>query len=185
MLPAFAIGAPMPKLIITISGLIGTGKTTLGDRIGEKLNIKHISRTHKVISGSRDVLEFAKKATPSFEKAFDKGIVDEAKEQDCVVTTWLSPWLIKDPSVRVWLYADLEARIKRKAAELKMTNAEAKKYVIERDSFNKANFKKLYGIDIEDRHNFDMLLNTSKLSIDQCADTIIFLSLEKEKKRFK
>lgn len=173
------------NLIITISGLTGSGKTTLGDRVAEKLNIKHISRTHKAFVQSKDVIEFTKKATKSFEKSFDNSIVEEAKGQDCVVTTWLSPWLIKDAQLRIWLYADLDSRIKRKAKEMDISSGKAKRYIIEKDMLNKKNFKKLYNIDIEDRYNFDAMLNTSRLNLEQCANLIIFLSLQKEKKGFK
>lgn len=175
----------MPHLVITISGLTGTGKSTLGDRIAERLNIKHITRSHKAVSGSREVVEFTKNLTADYEKAFDRDTILAAEGQDCVVTSWLGPWLIKEATVRVWLYADLGSCIKRKMEELKVSAAEAEKYVIEKDSLNKARFKEIEGIDLEDRHNFDMLINTSKLSIEQCADMIIFLSLEKDKKRFR
>jgi cytidylate kinase len=173
------------NLVITISGFTGTGKSTLGDRIAEKLKIKHITRSHKAVSGSKEVVEFTKKLTVGYEKAFDKETVLAAKGQDCVVTAWLAPWLIKDATIRVWLYADLNTCIKRKAKEMKVSVPEAKRYITEKDSLNKIRFKEIYSIDLEDRHNFDMLLNTSKLSIDQCADMIIFLSLEKDKKRFR
>ena len=175
----------MPHLVITISGLTGTGKSTLGDKIAEKLKIQHITRSHKSVSGSKKVIEFTKNLTAGYEKGFDKETVLAAKGLDRVVTAWLAPWLIKDATIRVWLYADMDVRVKRKADEMKISKAEAKKYVTEKDELNKVRFKKIYGIDLDDRHNFDMLLNTSKLSVDQCADMIIFLSLEKDKKRFR
>ncbi len=87
--------------------------------------------------------------------------------------------------MRVWLYADLASRIKRKAEEMKISTAEAEKYINEKDNFNLVRFKEIYGIDLEDRHNFDMLINTSKLTVEQCTELIIFLSLEKDKKRFR
>lgn len=173
----------MDNLVITISGLTGSGKTTLGEKVAEKLNLKHISRTHKAYSSNRDVIEFTKKVTQSFEKSFDKSIIQEAKKQDCVVTTWLGPWIIKNARLRVWLYSDLKSRIKRKMHEMNISDNKAKRYITEKDKYNKANFRKIYGINIEDKNNFDILLNTSKLDLEQCANTIIFLSLQKEKKK--
>jgi cytidylate kinase len=182
---SFAIGDSTSNLIITISGLTGTGKSTLGDSIAERLKIKHITRSHKAVSGAKEVVEFAKNASVSYEKEFDKETVLAAKGQDCVVTAWLAPWLIEDATVRVWLYADLAARIKRKAEEMKISAAEAEKYINEKDNFNLIRFKEIYSIDLEDRHNFDMLINTSRLTVEQCTELIIFLSLEKDKKRFR
>jgi CMP/dCMP kinase len=176
----------MPKkLIITISGLTGAGKTTLGDRISRKLGIRHIWKTHKAFVDKAKVVEFTKKATVSFEKSFDSNVVKEAEMQDCVVTTWLSPWMIKNATVRVWLYADVSSRIRRKSRELKVPMPKAKEYVLEKDKLNKVRFKKIYGIDIGDHGGFDLLLNTSELTINQCADIIIFLTQEKSRGKFR
>ncbi|MDE1870648.1 MAG: cytidylate kinase family protein [Candidatus Micrarchaeota archaeon] len=174
----------MPRLIITISGLTGSGKTTLGRKIGKMLGIRHIWKTHKAFSGKAKVVEFTRKASVGFERSFDRNIVGEAGKQDCVVTTWLGPWLIKEASVRVWLYADIGSRIRRKADELKVSAVMARKYVEEKDKLNKVRFKKIYGIDIDDHGGFDLLINTSRLSPGQCANMVIFLTQEKMKKKF-
>lgn len=176
----------MPKLIITISGLTGAGKTSLGERVAKDLSIKHIWKSHKThAESSIKVVEFTKSASLDFEKSFDEGIVAESEKEDCVVTTWLSPWLVKNATARVWLYADTNSRIKRKSEEMNVSIEKAKEYVDEKDSFNKVNFKKIYGIDITDHSAFDLTLNTSKLTIDQCADIIIFLTQEETKKKFR
>jgi len=175
----------MPKLIITISGLTGAGKTTLGKVVAKRLNIRHIWKTHKVFSGKRKVVEFTKNLPVSFEKNFDNNTMMEAEKQDCVVTTWLGPWLIKNPTVRVLVYADLDSRINRKEREMGISAREAKRYVVEKDKLNKIRFKSIYGIDLDDHSGFDLLLNTSKLNTNQCADIVIFLTQEKAKKIFK
>ena len=92
-------------MIICISGYTGSGKTTLGDALAKKMGIKHVGISHKTqfVSNPSDTLEFTKRNTSaSFEKSFDELVVEEAHKQDCVVTSWLSPWFIKDASVRVW-----------------------------------------------------------------------------------
>lgn len=174
----------MSRLIITISGLTGSGKTTLGSKVGKKLNIRHIRKTHKAFAKKGKVIDFTRNASVGFERSFDSGTIKEARKQDCVVTTWLSPWLIKEAAVRVWLYANRDSRAKRKVRELGIPFARARKYVDEKDRLNKLRFKRIYGIDIDNHDGFDLLLNTSKLSINQCANIIIFLTQEKTRKRF-
>lgn len=174
----------MSKLIITVSGLTGSGKTTLGNRISKKLGIRHIWVTHKAFVHKSKVVEFTKNVSADFERSFDKGILKEARKQDCVVTTWLGPWLIKDAAVRVWLYADKKHRIRRKAKEMRMSIKAASRYVEEKDKVNKIRFKKIYGIDIEDHGAFDIVLNTSRLNVEQCANAVIFLTQEKTGKKF-
>ena len=60
-------------MIIAISGLTGSGKTTIGDMVARKLGIRHVSMTHKkFIPAGMELLKFSKSATPQFERSFDK-----------------------------------------------------------------------------------------------------------------
>lgn len=173
-------------MIICISGYTGSGKTTLGDALAKKMGIKHVGISHKTqfVSNPSDTLEFTKRNTSaSFEKSFDELVVEEAHKQDCVVTSWLSPWFIKDASVRVWLFAEFDKRVDRKMEELKDKGGvvQVRAYVNEKDTFNLSNWKKIYNIDINDHSIFDIEINTSKLSVDQCADVIALVAKEKGK----
>ncbi len=170
-------------MIIAISGLTGSGKTTIGDKVAHKLRIKHVSMTHKkFIPASTELLQFTKNATPQFERSFDKEIIREARSVDSVVTTWLGPWLIKDAVVKVWLHASLNTRIKRKIKELRKPIKNVRQYVIDKDETNKRRYKKIYGIDLDNRRIFDIDINTDKVTISQAADLIIALTEIKTKK---
>ena len=171
-------------MIITISGLTGSGKTTIGDMVAKKLKIKHVSMTHKkFIPASTELLEFTKNATLKFERSFDQEIIKEARQEDSVVTTWLGPWLIKDAVVKVWLHASLDTRIKRKIKELNKPIKNAREYVIDKDSTNIRRYKKIYNIDLDNRRIFDIDINTDKISISQAADLIIALTKIKTKNK--
>jgi cytidylate kinase len=170
-------------MIIAISGLTGSGKSTIGDKIAKKLRIKHVSMTHKkFVNAGTDLLKFTKDAKPSFEKSFDQEIIKEAREGDCVVTTWLGPWLIKDATVKVWLHASLDTRINRKIKELGGKPLKhVRKYVMDKDDLNRKRYKKIYNIDLDNRRIFDVDINTDRLSISQSADLIIALARIKTK----
>ena len=173
-------------MIIAISGLTGSGKSTVGEQVATELNIKHISTTHKKYAQpGEELLKFTKNATPEFERKFDKQIIKEANEKDCVVTTWLSPWLIKNATARVWLHASPEIRAKRKRHELRKPLKYIHGYVKNKDSTNTNRFKKIYGIDINDHSIFDIIINTDRLNISQVSQLIIALSAVKEKKNFR
>ncbi|MDE1768805.1 MAG: cytidylate kinase family protein [Candidatus Micrarchaeota archaeon] len=172
-------------MIIAISGLTGSGKSTIGEKIAQKLKIKHVSMTHKkFVPAGTDLLKFTKGAKPSFEKSFDSEIIREARKEDCVVTTWLGPWLLKDATVKVWLHASLDTRIKRKIKELGgKPLRHVKKYVIEKDDTNRKRYKRIYKIDLDNRRVFDIDINTDRLTINQAADLIIALARIKSIKK--
>lgn len=173
-------------MIIAISGLTGSGKTTIGEKVAKALNVRYIYTSHKQsVKEIADVVKFTRKATPAFEKSFDSRIVALANKQDCVVTTWMGPWLIKKATARVWLYASLDSRVKRKMKEVKMSYQKTKRYVLEKDRLNMKRFKKIYNVDINDHGIFDICINTERLEVKQTVDMVIALSAEKDSRKFK
>lgn len=172
-------------MIICISGYTGSGKTTVGELLAKELGIRHIAHSYKdFASGKENVINVIKKADSRFAKNFDSQVVKEAKKQDCVVTTWLGPWLIKEATLRIWLNASLESRAKRIARDKGMSVAKAKKYVMEKDKLTAAHFKRIYKIDLADHSQFDAEINTEKYKPKELASIIAYLSIEKSKRRF-
>lgn len=166
---------------ICISGFTSTGKTTLGELLSKSLNIPHINASYKDVVGDGDALiDLQRKADKAFAQKFDREIISKAKGKDCVITTWLSPWLIKDATVRVWLSADKDERANRTAKRNGVTRAKAMKYLEEKDSTTMRNFKRDYGIDILEHSLFDIELNSSRMSIDEMAAIVSLIALSKD-----
>ncbi len=174
-------------MIICISGFTGSGKTSLAKRLSEDLGIRNVTNSYKNYSEDnyKGLIEMQKTVKPGFERSFDREIIREAEKQDCVVPTWLGPWMIKNATLRVFLYAGLKTRSKRKAKELKISVKDAEKYVKTKDTQNIKRYKKVYGIDITDTSIFDICINTELFTVDQTAEIISMLSVEKGKKRFR
>ena len=149
-------------MIITISGLTGSGKNTLGELLAKTLGYKLICPTFKDLAAKDGIslMEFQKKAEkdPDIDKRFD-ALLREQAVGDCVVTTWLGPWIV-DADVRLKVIAPIEVRAKRTGKRDKMPLKEAIKHVKERDDRNRKRYKKIYGIDIDDEERFDACLNS-------------------------
>lgn len=175
-------------MIICIAGLAGSGKDPIAQRLAKELGIRHISKSQKEVHGDGKpfVDLIAKGVKPKMDRDLDKYVIEEAKKSDCVTSTWLGPWMIKDSTVNIWLNASLEVRAERKAKSLGMTLDEAKNYLRVVETKNVARWKELYGIDILKDHDiFDIEINTEKLQIEESVALIAMLSLQKEKKKFK
>ncbi len=174
-------------LRICISGLSCSGKTTLGHAIAKDLNIMHITK-HGLDSyekpkreGKFGLTEMAKKEHADL---FDSEVVSLAESNDCVVTTWLGPWMIKDATARIWLSASFEARAARYAAQKNVGIEEAKAFIKQKDELTVNDFKETYKIDVRDHSFFDMMLNSERLSMQEEVSVISMLVLWKEKSRF-
>lgn len=176
-------------MIICITGLAGSGKTPIAKKLADELKIKHIDESLKELAGG-DGKPFmnliAKGVRPETDRQLDRRVVQEAKKSDCVVSTWLGPWMIKDSTLNVWLNASLEERARRKAKDLGMTLKEAKSYLRTVENKDRARWKKLYHIDILKDHGvFDIEINTGRLKIEESVALIAMLALQKSKKRFR
>ncbi len=165
-------------MIICISGLSGSGKTTIASLLAKEMKIRHVNRSYKEFAKGENLTDFVKKVKPSFDRKFDREVIKEANGQNSVVSTWLGPWTIKNSTLNVWLNASFDARAKRKAKDLGMSVGSAKKYVKERDSTWPNHVKKVYGIDvIKDHDVFDIEINTERMTKKQIVEAIAMLSL--------
>ncbi len=176
---------------ICISGLTGSGKNTLADTLAEELKIVHIKKEMTSAyaamgKGKRDKVAEAKALTGfALARKFDEEITQLAAGKNCVVSTWLGPWFIKDATVRVWLDASPEERAKRYSRREGITQEAALKHIEEKDSITIANVKKGYGIDIMDYSIFDMRLNSERLSNDERTSVVAMVALSREEERFR
>ncbi|MDE1833487.1 MAG: cytidylate kinase family protein [Candidatus Micrarchaeota archaeon] len=178
---------------ICISGMTASGKTSLGHMLAKELNIMHI--TKHTLDAYHKTMEQAKKdggghikivetADQRFAKKFDDEIVEMAGKNNCVVTTWLGPWLVKDATLRVWLNAPIDERAARRAKELGIAKEEARKLIEEKDRLTINAFKEIQKIDVHDHSEFEMELNTHRLSQKEMVAVISMMALNKEKKLF-
>jgi len=156
--------------------LSGCGKNTVGRLVAEKLNLRIVDPTFKTIAKKEKMalLDFHKKAEKEhkIDKEFDRRLIADADKGDCVVTTWLGPWMIKKADLRVWLHAPAAIRAKRISGRDGMKEEEALAHIEERDSANRARYKAVYGIDIYDHSGFDLVINSAVLSPEQSSETI-------------
>ncbi len=177
---------------ICLSGLTASGKTTIAERLSVELNIAHISKSkaksygHFVedsrIKGNDRIIETAH---PRYANSFDKEIARLAKKQDCVISTWLSPWIITGPALRVWLNANEKDRLSRSAKRRHMSLKEAKAYVEMKDREAMRSFKRIYGINVMEHDIFDIEINTSHMHIDDVVSVIAMMAVLKDSKRFR
>lgn len=149
-------------MIIAIAGLTGSGKNTLGELIAAKLGYRLVCPTFKDLAAKEGIslMEFQGKAEkdPDIDRKFDAVLKEQAAAGDCVVTTWLGPWMV-DADVRIKVFVADDIRAERIAKRDRMSPAEAKRHIKARDAANRKRYKKLYDIDIDDEGIFDAVLD--------------------------
>ncbi len=172
------------KNVICISGMAGTGKSTLSKKLAEKYHLRYFSGGDVLkdlakhegydvsIQGwweSPEGLKFLNERVndPKFDKAVDDKLLEYAQQGNVLLDSWTMPWLLND-GFKIWLEASFEKRAARVAIRDGITPAEAFEVLQEKEARTKAIYKELYGFILgEDFKPFDFVLDTDNLSADE------------------
>jgi cytidylate kinase len=172
------------KTVICISGMAGTGKSTLSKKLAEKYGLRYFSggdvlkelakqEGYEVsVQGwweSPEGLKFLNERIndPKFDKAVDDKLLEYAHQGNVLLDSWTMPWLLKE-GFKIWLEASFEKRAARVAVRDEMTVAEAFVVLQEKEARTKAIYKALYGFVLgEDFKPFDFVLDTDNLNADE------------------
>jgi predicted cytidylate kinase len=172
-------------MIITIGGNQGAGKTTLAKKLSEKLNYKFISigDLKGEISKERgitiDELNEIGKKEKWIHEEFDKKTIEIGKTRNnFIVEGWLAFYFIPN-SKKIFLEVDPKIGAKRifedqRPDEHKCKNVdETENQLKKRLEITNEQFKKYYGVNFLDKKNYDIIINTTNLSIDKMVDLAI------------
>jgi cytidylate kinase len=171
---------PEKKIVVCISGMAGTGKSTLAKKLAQKYKLKYYSGGDALKELAKDEgynpssrgwwespegLSFLKKREKNlkFDKAVDDKLLEYAQQGNVLLDSWAMPWLLKT-GFKIWLVASEEKRVERIAKRDKIAVKEALQVLKEKEARTKAIYKKLYGFRLgEDFDPFNLVLDTANL----------------------
>ena len=171
-------------MIITISGLHGTGKSTVGKILSERLGLKYYSTGQAFRDLAQEKNMSLKQFTdyveshPEIDLELDDKILDIAKQGDVVIDSQLSGYLLRDlADTKILLICPIEVRINRMADRDNSSLEEKINETVTREKSELERFKKLYNIDLENSENnkqlYDLIVNTENLSAIEVAEKIL------------
>ncbi len=164
---------------ITISGPPGSGTTTVARKVAEILGYPMISagEVFRRLAWEKgmNLEEFGKYAenNPEIDNLVDRRQREEAlKRENAVVEGRLSGWMVP-AELKVWIYCDREIRVQRIARREGKSIEEVRKKTVEREEVEKRRYMKIYGLDIEDRSMYHLMINSAKFNADEIAGIIV------------
>ncbi len=181
------------NIIIAISGPAGSGKTTYAKILAERLGLRYFSAGNifREIAKSKGLtleeLSRIAEKDPSIDLEIDRKTLEEASKGDIIVEGHLVAWVVKDiADVKIYVKAPLTERVKRIAARENRSIEEVLHETVNRENSQRKRFYEYYGIDIRDLSIFDLIIDTSRLSINDIVELIEnfvkrLLSLNKKK----
>ncbi|MCX6708933.1 MAG: nucleoside monophosphate kinase [Candidatus Woesearchaeota archaeon] len=171
-------------MIITISGTAGSGKSTVAKAVAKEFRLKHYSAGDfmRELAAERDISleELSRLAEKdiSIDREIDERTKKLAKRDNFVIDSRLAfhflPKAIKiflkvSPGIaakRIW--RDIKA--KKRAVEQFSSEKEVLSGILKRQDSEVKRYKKYYSLDYLDEQNYDFVLDTSKLNIEESIE---------------
>ena len=179
-------------IVICISGMTGSGKSTVAKRLASKYGLDYFSGGnalralaqeegyHSDITGwweSVEGLNFLKQRMedPIFDKKIDEKLLELAKKGNVVLDSWTMPWLL-NKGFKVWLEASPKVRAKRVVTRDSISIKEAITALKEKDARTRQIYKSLYGFDLgNDLSPFNLVLATDDLEPDEVFYAVLLV----------
>lgn len=173
---------------VTITGDLGSGKSTVAKHVSAKTGFDYISTGSIFRSLAKeagmDVLEFNKLALT--DKTIDDKVDGKLKEynnynKDILIDSRLAWYFIEDAH-NLYFEVDLMEAAKRvfndkiRTCEKEYTDIlSAYNDLINRKKTENTRYQDRYGIDCNSINNYDIIINTTSVSIDEICKTFIYI----------
>ena len=165
---------------ITIFGLAGTGKTTAGKMLAEKLGYAYMSTGNIFRAYATDLgmtlaeLEEASELTDIHDKKLDMNTAEYGKTHDNFVFESRLAWHFIPDSFKIKLSCEFHERVSRVANREGKSFEDAKNETLHREGLITGRYQKYYGIvDFNADTNFDLIVDTQTNDAERVVELIL------------
>jgi CMP/dCMP kinase len=176
-------------MIISFNGDHGSGKSTIAQMVAKKLNyprfyMGQIFRDMAKEKGMTTV-EFSKlcQESPEADKKVDNHAIELSKKYKKFVIEGRTMWHFIPESIKIYLKVDDKEAANRIFKEIKEedirnegeynSEKEVLKSITERRKNDDKRYLNYYGINIRDMKNYDLVLDTTNLTIQQAFNKVM------------
>lgn len=177
----------MKKHIITIAGLPGSGKSSTAKGVAAILCYEHFSsgdlfrKMAEERGLSVEEINFAAEKQKEIDKEVDKLLVKLGKEKDNLVIDSRTAFHWIPDSFKVFLDLDPEVAAKRtfeqiqkegRASQAGSSIEEVREKTLKRVASEQKRYQSLYAIDVIDKSQFDLVIDTSAHNLEEVIKMI-------------
>ena len=163
---------------LLLSGLSGTGSSTAAKRIASDMGLDYIygGQIFRNLAAEQHIsleeLAESLERNPEIEREVDQRLIQAAMSDNVLVESRTIGWLFprEIPALRIWLTCDIAERLRRvQAREHHPRSAEN---LLRREGSDNRRYRNLYSIKENDFSPFDLVLDTTDLSVDEVVREI-------------
>ncbi|MCY4152581.1 MAG: cytidylate kinase family protein [Aestuariivita sp.] len=170
---------------ITLAGSIGSGKSTVGQILAERLKCEFISigKIFRSIgkSSNLDTLQtnLAAESNADIDRKVDDFIVQRAQSDTPFIMDSRMAWHFVPKSLKVYLYASPKTAVNRvytdksRETEKYSSRGIALDHILDRRKSELARYRRLYDVDIDDIDNYDLFVVTDGAKPTEIAQLIL------------
>ena len=151
------------NLVITMSRRFGTGASMIPEELSKKLGIPVYDKA------------YIENALHDNDYSDETEVIRKLAEKSCIILGRCASEILKDqPNVfNIYVCADKEDRIQRIMKKESISHEEAKELIEKNDRERSEYYYKNTGKVWGDVNNYHMILDTSKLGAENCADILM------------
>ena len=158
-------------MIITISGLSGSGKSTIAKLLSKKLNYESFDagKAQRELAMEKNIslieLNRLEEKDPKFDYLIDQKLINRAKNnKNIILEGRISGWMCYQNNIKafkIWIECPLNIRIKRIARREKKNILTTTKETVFREKSENLRYKKYYNIDRSNLSIYDLVVDSS------------------------
>jgi predicted cytidylate kinase len=169
-------------LLITVSGPPGSGTTTTARHVAARLELDLLpgGEVFRAMAAERSMTlaEFGSYAAdhPDVDVELDGRLADRARTGAVVIESRLAGWIARQeglPALRVYVDCDPRIRAERVAGRDGTPVARALADNRQRETVERDRYLALYGVDVDDRSIYDIVVDSGSLTADEVADHVV------------
>jgi len=167
---------------ITISGLPGTGKTTVAKLLENRLGLTYVysgeifRRLAKKYNMSLEEFGVYCEHHREIDEELDAYQLEVLRKGNVIVEGRIAGWIAyrnKIPAVKILLDASLVVRAKRIVKRERGDIDKRKQEILHREQCEANRYQTYYGIDVKDTSIYDLIVDTGDKSPEQIVDAIM------------
>ena len=172
------------KVKITITGSLYSGKSTVAKTISEALNYTYFSvgelQRKLAVEKGMSITEYNKYMLDNeLDHEIDNKTIEIGREKEDFIFDARLAWHFIPDSFKIYLKVELDAAVERAMkdergkSEKYASKEEAKEKITERRKLEVDRFKDIYKIDIDEESNYDLVMDTSYMTIEEVIEKTI------------